>query len=193
MKSSIAILAALTMTNVSIAADEPDNGIPVTDIITSVAHKTNHKFVVDPRVNARVRLIGEEPSQVSYNELLTILEVHGYVTAESTGYILVLPDAAARQSAQPQLTGDNKYLDAQIVNYTFQLQNIPAAQLVPILRPLLPQYAHLAAFPCSNTLLMVDRYANVKRIQAIIKTLDVGSAYKAEKCGIPAPDKRSDS
>ena len=159
MKSIVAALAALTIASVSAAADEPDNGgIPITDIITSVAHKTNHRFVVDPRVNARVRLIGEEPSQVSYNELLTILEVHGYVTAESTGYILVLPDAAARQSVQPQLTGDNKYPDAQIVSYTFQIQNIPAAQLVPILRPLLPQYAHLAAFPYTNTLLMVGGF-----------------------------------
>jgi general secretion pathway protein D len=192
MKSIVAALAALTIASVSAAADEPDNGgIPITNIITSVAHKTNHKFVVDPRVLARVRLIGEEPSQVSYNELLTILQLHGYVTAESTGYILVMPDANARQNAQPELTKGQTFPDAQIVNYTFQIQNVPAAQLVPILRPLLPQYAHLAAFPCSNTLLMVDRYANVKRLQEIIKTLDVGTAYKQEKCEVPV--KRSDS
>jgi len=68
---------------------------------------------------------------------------------------------------------------------------VPAAQLVPILRPLLPQYAHLAALPYENTLLIVDRYANVKRIEAIVKALDVGTPYKPEKC--ESPSKRNDS
>jgi general secretion pathway protein D len=52
------------------------------------------------------------------------------------------------------------------------LQNVEAANLVPILRPLLPQSAHLAAFPPSNQLLIVDRYANLKRITEIVRTMD---------------------
>ena len=191
MKSILAALAALTLASVSTAADEPDNGTPTAQIIAAVAHKTNRKFLMDPRVEAKVHLIGEEPSQVSYSELLTILELHGYVTAESTGYVLVLPDANARQSAQPQLTKGQTFPDAQIVNHTITIQSVPAAHLVPILRPLLPQYAHLAALPCENTLLVVDRYANVKRIEAIVKALDVGTPYKPEKC--ESPSKRNDS
>jgi general secretion pathway protein D len=191
MKSSIAILVSLLLTSTAVGADEPDSGgIPIEKIIDSVSHKINRKFLVDPRVQARVHLVGEEPTQVSYNELLTILQVHGFVTVENGGYVLVLPDANARQSAQPELTKGQTYPDAQVVNHTFQIQNVPAAFLVPILRPLLPQYAHLAAVPCSNTLLMVDRYANVKRIEAIIKTLDIGTPYEPENC---EPSKRSDS
>jgi len=191
MKAIIAAMAVLLITNTAAAADEPDSGgIPIEKIIASVSHKINRKFLIDPRVQARVHLVGEEPTQVSYNELLTILELHGFVTAETGGYVLVLPDANARQITQPQLTTGQTYPDAQIVNHTFQIQNIPAAFLVPILRPLLPQYAHMAAIPCSNTLLMVDRYANVKRIEAIIKTLDIGTPYKPEKC---EPVKRNDS
>lgn len=192
MKSAPGALAALLLisTHTAAATDEPDNGIPIEKIIATVAHKANRRFLVDPRVDARVHLIGEEPSQVSYNELLTILQLNGYITSQSNGFILVMPDANARALAQPTLTKSQTYPDAQVVNYTFQIQNVPAAQLVPILRPLLPQYAHLAAFPCSNTLLMVDRYANVKRIEAIIKNLDIGTAFKPEKC---EPLKRSDS
>jgi general secretion pathway protein D len=191
MKSIPALLATLLLTNTAAATDEPAEGIPIAQIITSVAHKTNRKFLIDPRVEARVHLVGEEPTQVSYNELLTILGLHGYVTAESAGYVLVIPDANARQIAQPQLTKGQTFPDAQIVNHTIPVQSIPAAHLVPILRPLLPQYAHLAALPCENTLLIVDRYANVKRIEAIVKALDVGTQYKPEKCEPPA--KRNDS
>jgi len=55
-------------------------------------------------------------------------------------------------------------------------------QLVPILRPLLPQFAQLAAYPCTNSLLISDHFENVKRIEAIVKALDVGTPYKYDKC-----------
>jgi len=67
------------------------------------------------------------------------------------------------------------------------VKNGPAAFLVPILRPMLPQYAHLAAAVCSNSLLVVDSYANVRRIETIVKILDAGTPYKPEKCEMPNP------
>src|SRR5262249_26984674 len=148
MKSLIACLLLVFASSTAAATDEPESGIPMEKIIAAVSHKTNRKFVVDPRVNAHVTLVGQEPSQVTYNELLTILEVHGYVTFESDGYVVIAPDAFARQAPQPMLNKGQTFADAQVVNHTFQIQNIPATQLVPILRPLLPQYAQLAAFPC---------------------------------------------
>ena len=46
------------------------------------------------------------------------------------------------------------------------VKNVSAAQLVPILRPLIPQYGHLAAYPASNILIISDRASNVNRIDA---------------------------
>ena len=187
MKSIITTAAALLIaggagaTDVSSSA-EADTGVPIEKIITSVAHQTHRKFVIDPRVQARVHLVGEDTAQVSYNELLTILQLHGYVTFENSGYVIVMPDANARQVPQPMLTKGQTFPDAQVVNYTIPIVNGPAGFLVPILRPLLPQYAQLAAAYCSNSLLITDRYANVKRIEAIVKALDVGTPYKPEKC-----------
>lgn len=177
----------LLWTSTAAATDEPDTGIPIEKIIASVAHQAHRKFVIDPRVQARVHLVGEDPAQVTYNELLTILELHGYITFESSGYVLVMPDANARQVPQPMLTKGQTFPDARVVNYTIPIVNGPAGFLVPILRPLLPQYAQLAAAYCSNTLLITDRYANVKRIEAIVKALDVGTPYKPEKCEMARP------
>ncbi|MBS0420131.1 MAG: hypothetical protein JSR66_20640 [Proteobacteria bacterium] len=193
----VAILLPLMCVSSVAAADvssssEPDTGIPIEKIITSVANQTHRKFVIDPRVQARVHLVGEDPTQVTYNELLTILELHGYVTFESSGYVMVLPDANARQVPQQMLAKGQTYPDAQVVNYTIPVVNGPAGFLVPILRPLLPQYAQLAAAGCSNTLLITDRYANVKRIEAIVKALDVGTPYKPEKCEMANPGEHRD-
>src|SRR5207302_1441434 len=47
-----------------------------------------------------------------------------------------------------------------------------AAQLVPILRPMIPQYGHLAAYPSSNILIISDRAGNVNRMMRIIRRID---------------------
>ena len=89
----------------------------------------------------------------------------------------VIPDANMRQYPVPLATGKESYAEAEYVNRLIPLKSAAAAQLVPILRPLLPQVAHLVALPCKNTLLIVDTFANVKRIEQIARALDVGEPY----------------
>jgi general secretion pathway protein D len=43
---------------------------------------------------------------------------------------------------------------------------------VPILRPLIPQYGHLAAYPASNMLIISDRASNVNRMVRIVQRID---------------------
>src|ERR1700737_5476911 len=187
MKSIIAAcaaagLAATVLGGVSSAAESTsasasesaDEGIPIERIIATVAHKTGKKYLIDPRVRAHVQIIGQDPSNITYSELLTILQMHGFAATEGGGYVRVIPDATIRQWALPQLASGQTYPDAQFVNYVLPVKNMPAALLVPILRPLLPQVAQLAAAVCSNTLLMSDSYANVRKIKTLVKVRDVG-------------------
>jgi type II secretory pathway component GspD/PulD (secretin) len=160
-------------------------GIPIDQIIAAVAKKSGKKYLLDPRVRAHVTIIGQDVSKITHAQLLTILKVHGYMAFESGGYVQVVPDANLRQSAIPTLSGKETYPDAQPVSLVLPLRNVPAALLVPILRPMMQQAGQLAAFPCTNTLLMVDNYANVRRLEAIVQTLDVGTAFKPEKCEYP--------
>ncbi len=60
----------------------------------------------------------------------------------------------------------------EIVTQVIQVKNVNAAQLVPILRSLIPQNGHLAAYQPSNILIISDRAANVNRIQRIIQRID---------------------
>ena len=52
------------------------------------------------------------------------------------------------------------------------MQNVNAAQLVPVLRPLMPQAAHMAAYPNGNILILSDRASNVSRVMRIIQRID---------------------
>jgi len=151
-------------------------------VIRAVARRTGKKFIVDSRVHGNVQLIGEETGNVTYSDLLAILEVEGLTAVEGSSFVRVIPEATVRQFALPLIVDTATYPDAQYAAAVIPVRNIPASSLVPILRPLLPQQAHLAAAICSNALLMVDTYANIKRIESIIAALDTGDPYKAARC-----------
>jgi general secretion pathway protein D len=156
--------------------------VPFSKLIAAVAKKTGKKFIVDPRVHGEAGIVGQDTSNVSYSDLLTILHVYGYTAIESGGYVSVVPDAVARQVPTPQITGKETRPDAEFVTKVITVKSVPATQLVPILRPMIPQMGHLAALPCVNKLIYVDTFANLQRLQAIIEALDVGEPYKPAKC-----------
>jgi general secretion pathway protein D len=163
--------------------------VPLERVIAAVAKRTGKKFIVDPRLRGDAMMVGQEPTNVDYPTLLMILRVHGFAAVEQGGYVQVVPDANIRQYPVPLATGKESYADAEFVNKVIVLKNVPAAQLVPILRPILQQAAHLVALPCKNALLMVDVFANVKRVEQIARALDVGDAYAPPSCSAEWPPK----
>ncbi|HKU14678.1 MAG TPA: secretin N-terminal domain-containing protein [Steroidobacteraceae bacterium] len=157
-------------------------------LIAAVAKRTGKKFIVDPRARADdIAVVGQEPTSVDYATLLMILRVHGFAAVEQGGYVQLIPDANVRQMPLPSATGKESYAEGEFVNRLIVVKNSPAVQLVPLLRPLLPQYAHLVAFPCKNTLLLVDSFANVKRIEQIVRALDTGEPYTPPACAAEKP------
>jgi general secretion pathway protein D len=162
-------------------------GTPLVQIIEAVSKKTRKSFIIDPRVGGNAVLVGIDPEKVTYPELLTILQVHGYVAVESGDLVRIVPDEQGRTSPSPVIGANDKRADAEIVTRVFRVKSVPASQLVPILRALLPRSAHLAAFPCTNELLVVDAYANVRRIESIVATMDKGDPLTLPKCAVNAP------
>jgi general secretion pathway protein D len=151
-------------------------------VIEAVGAVTGKNFIIDPRVKAQVTMISSTPmsSDAFYEAFLSILQVYGYVAVPSGDVIKILPDANARQ--MPGWEGAaaaNRRAD-DIVTQVVLVRNVAAAQLVPILRPLIPQYGHLAAHPASNMLIISDRAANVDRVLSIIRRIDQSSDQEYE-------------
>jgi general secretion pathway protein D len=149
-----------------------ENGLPIERLIATVAKKTGKKCVVDPRVHANIVLAGEEPSEITYPQFLTVLEVYGFIAVDDGGLVRILPDVNMRVEPIPTISSKDTRPASECVTQIVPLKYISAAQLVPILRPMLPQYAHLVAFPSANTLIISDRFANVRRIEALARSLD---------------------
>jgi type II secretory pathway component GspD/PulD (secretin) len=156
--------------------------VPVEELIAAVAKRTGKTFIIDPRVEGEALVIGIDPAKIDYAELLSVLQVHGFAAVARGDVVRVIPDAIVRTQPLAIVTGKEPHPDAEFVTKTITLKNVPAVQLVPILRPLLPQMGHLVAFPCTNMLMIVDTFGNVQRIEKLVQALDVGGPYALPKC-----------
>ena len=148
----------------------------IRQIVEAVSAVTDRNFIIDPRVNAKVTMLSKTPMtpDAFYEAFLAILEVHQLAAMQSGDIIKIIPNATARQYGSPMGTG-RAAGDDDIVTQGIQVQNVGAAQLVPILRPLIPQFGHLAAHPGSNMLIISDRAGNVARMVSIIRRIDLSS------------------
>jgi general secretion pathway protein D len=148
--------------------------VDIGTVIEAVSAVTGKNFIVDPRVKASVTMVSNTPlsADAFYEAFLSILQVYGFVALPAGDVIKILPDANARQMPALDLPVSNYQGGDEIVTQVVSVKNVQAAQLVPILRPLIPQYGHLAAHPASNMLIISDRAANVRRMVKIIQRID---------------------
>ena len=149
--------------------------VDIRQIVETVSELTGRNFLLDARVKGNVTMISETPMSMDafYETFLSILQVYGFVAITSGNTIKVIPDTNVRNTSgsDPMRTSSRASGD-EIVTEVIQVHNVGAAQLVPSLRPLVPQYGHLAAHPASNMLIISDRAANVKRLKNIIRRID---------------------
>jgi general secretion pathway protein D len=153
------------------------------DIIQSFSKRTGKKFNIDPRVRAIPGFAGIDPDKLTYEQLLATFTVHQFASVVQGDVVVVVPDAYARQLPTPVYTDTRfKAVDDEWVTLLLTPKKTCAAHLVPILRPLMPQAAHMAADMNSNSLVLTDRAANVRRVADLVDRLDQGASGKVD-CG----------
>lgn len=151
-------------------------------VVATVSDFTGKNFIVDPRVKGKVTIISARPmnKEEVYQTFLSLLEVHNFAAVRTGNIIKIVPDVNAKQSAGT-VSGSNEAGDGdEIVTQVIEVKHVSAAQLVPILRPLVPQQGHMAAYAPTNVLIVSDRAANLKRLLQIIDRIDVASASDIE-------------
>jgi general secretion pathway protein D len=146
----------------------------ITQIAEAVAAATGKNFIMDPRVRAQVTMLSSTPMSPEgfYQAFLSILAVYDFIAVPDGNVVKILPDANARQMPSIDLPDHVSATSDEIVTQVIDVKNVNAAQLVPILRPMIPQYGHLAAYPAGNILIISDRASNVNRMIRIIRRID---------------------
>ncbi len=173
----VSILLSLFITTQAIA-DEITLNLKDADIralISTVSKFTGKNFIIDPRVKAKVTVISANTltPEAVYEVFLSVLQVHGYAAVPTGSIIKIVPEVNAKQGPLPLSSGPkNNFADDELITRIVRLDHVPASQLVPILRPLVPQQGHLAAYNPTNTLIITDHAGNIKRLLKIIRGVD---------------------
>ncbi len=153
----------------------------IRSFIEWIAKATGKNFIIDPRVTGKVTVISNESMapEEAYRVFLSVLQVHGFSAIESADAVKVIPDANAKQTGVP-LVDDNDLNDDQLVVRVIRTEHVPATQLVNILRPMVPQVGHLAAYPDSNALIISDRASNINQLLKLVAEIDRAGQFEID-------------
>lgn len=154
----------------------------IQEFIKFVADVTETTMVIDPNVKGKVRVISSQPVTQSelYDLFLSILDVQGYTAVRSGKVIRIVPAKDARSSPVPIMADQRAVGSDEYVTQVIRLDNISAAKLIPVLRPLVPQQAHMAAYAPSNAIIISDIRSNIGRIVEIIERMDRSAVQTTE-------------
>lgn len=155
-------------------------------VARTMATITGRNVVVDPRVKGQLTLITERavPPMAAFQQFLAALRLQGFTVVESAGLYKVVPEADAKLQggsvsvSQGGATGGPA--GGQIVTQIFKLNFENAANLVPVLRPLISPNNTINVNPGNNSLVITDYADNLQRLARIVAAMDVSNATDVE-------------
>lgn len=137
--------------------------------IDQMSQLTGQTFIVDPRVKGQVTVVSNATLSTEdvYQLFLSVMATHGFSVLSQGDVVRIVPNAEAKAEAGDGPSGGDQ-LETQVI----QVQHTSATELIPLIRPLIPQYGHLAAVGSANALIISDRSANIARVRDLVRQLD---------------------
>ncbi|WP_343738960.1 type II secretion system secretin GspD [Achromobacter sp.] len=184
-----------------------DTDIPA--VLRALSLFTQRNFLVDPRVKGKLTLVSDRPvdSAQALSMLTGALRLQGFAIVDVDGVTRVVPEAdaklqgsavvggpgvgGARPAGAATAAGGRAPVpvsafaksggnSGEMLTRVFPLKYENAANLVPVLRPMVPPNNPINAYPGNNTLVVTDYADNLERIAAVIARIDVPSSMDTD-------------
>ena len=155
-------------------------------VARTMATITGKNVVVDPRVKGQITLVTENAVQpnAAFQQFLAALRLQGFTVVESAGLYKVVPEADAKlQTGNVSVSqggAGGTPASGQVVTQIFKLNFENAANLVPVLRPLISPNNTINVNPGNNSLVITDYADNLQRLARIVAAMDVSNASDVE-------------
>ncbi|MDB5828596.1 MAG: type secretion system protein GspD, partial [Variovorax sp.] len=157
------------------------NNAEIESVARTLAVVTGRDVVVDPRVKGTINLQTDRPISpaAAFNQFAAALRLQGFAIVQADGLYKIVPEADAKlqSSAVTTSTSATQTLSGnQIVTQVFKLNYESAANLLPVLRPLIAPNNTINVNPGNNSLVITDYAENMRRLARIVAALDVPNA-----------------
>lgn len=179
IRKFLRVIVILTICHSILATAAPNDKVSlnfvnadIEEVVKAVSQITGRNFVVDPRVKGTINIISSTPvaAPLAYDILLSTLRMQGFAAVEAGGITKVMPEADAKLYVSS--AHDKRGSGESLVTRVYVLKYESAAQLVPVLRPLIAPNNIVVAYPANNTLVVTDYASNLKRIEQIVAVID---------------------
>src|SRR3954464_12030677 len=188
--AAAALALCMLLAGMPAAAQAPRANEPITlnfvnaeidAVARTMAAITGRNIVVDPRVKGTITLSTDRPvpPAAAFNQFVATLRLSGFTVVDAGGLLKVVPEAEAKLQGGA-VSVDGTAAGSQIVTQIFRLSHESAANLVPILRPLISPNNTINVNPGNNSLVITDYADNLQRLARIIAALDVSNATDVE-------------
>ena len=149
----------------------------IRQFIAQVSEITGKTFIVDPRVKGPVTIVSSArlDAEGIYQLLLSVLRVHGFGVFHAGDVIHVVQNPTVVKQTGGADESAPTGAPLEVVTQVITAQNVDAAELVKILRPMIPQYGHIAAVANPNVVILSDHADNIARLMRIIAQIDVAN------------------
>lgn len=156
----------------------------IESVASAFGHLLGRNLIVDPRVRGKMTLETARPvgRQQAFELFRISLRGLGFAFVETGGVGRIVPEADAKLVASSVRVPDGAPASSgeQIVTQVFRLKHETAANLVPVLRPLIAPNNTVVAYPGNNSLVVTDYASNVARIAKIIESIDTAAVNEVE-------------
>ena len=149
----------------------------IESVVKTVSIISGRNFVLDPRVKGTINVVSSSPiaPELAYPILISALRLQGFtvVDGNGTGVVKIIPEADAKTHAIPTTTRSVSH-EYRLITRVFPIRGESAAQLLPILRPLVTANNSISVYPANNTLVITDYADNIKRLEKVIASIEQG-------------------
>lgn len=148
----------------------------IQEVIKAISQISQKNFLVDPRVKGSINIVTATPvnPELAYDILLSALRLQGYAAVDADGVTKVIPEADAKLYVDA--VGKRGGKGDKIITKVFVLKNESATQMVTVVRPMVAPNNLVVAHASSNTLVITDYVSNLRRIEQVIRAIDLPSA-----------------
>lgn len=148
-------------------------GVEISDVAEQISRLTGRTLILDPTVKGVVTVTSAEPlSQAGVWDLFqSVLRANGYAAVRSGRAWRIIPQATAvRDGGVPSRGAGGQELITRMI----RLANVPAADAARIVRPLVATFGSVEPVTTPNAIVVTDYADNVRRIEALARSLDGG-------------------
>ncbi len=151
--------------------------VSITAIIDSIARLTGKNFIYDDRVRGKITIISPSPVTVeeAWAVFESVLKVKGFTAVPGPADVLkIIPVRDAKESNIETVQDNRKSaMRDQFVTRLIPLAYIDADSIANTIKPLVSKDASMVVYTATNTIILTDTKANIRRLMGILDALDV--------------------